>query len=30
LGLPTSVEEFLAIEQAALEGDFGRAKGSGI
>ena len=30
LGLPTSVEEFLAIEQAALESDFGRAKGSGI
>lgn len=30
LGLPTSVEEFLAIEQAALETDFGRAKGSGV
>ncbi len=30
LGLPTSVEEFLAIEAAALESDFGRAKGSGI
>jgi hypothetical protein len=30
LGLPTSVEEFLAIEAAALEGDFGRAKGSGV
>lgn len=30
VGLPTSVEEFLAIEQAALEGATGRAKGSGI
>lgn len=30
LGLPTSVEEFLAIEEAAVDGDFGRAKGSGI
>jgi hypothetical protein len=30
LGLPTSVEEFLAIEQAALDTDLGRAKGSGI
>jgi hypothetical protein len=30
LGLPISVEEFLAIEAEALAGDFGRAKGSGI
>ena len=30
LGLPTSVVEFLAIEQAALDTDLGRAKGSGI
>jgi hypothetical protein len=30
VGLPTSIEEFLAIEQAALEGATGRAKGSGI
>jgi hypothetical protein len=28
--LPTSIEEFLAIEEAALEGSAGRAKGSGI
>lgn len=29
-GIPTSVEEFLAAEEAALIGDSGRAKGSGI
>lgn len=30
LGLPTSVEAFLQIEDAALAGTVGRAKGSGI
>jgi hypothetical protein len=30
LGLPTSVEEFLAIEDAALHSTLGHAKGSGI
>lgn len=30
IGLPTTVEEFLEIEAAALESEFGRVKGSGI
>jgi hypothetical protein len=30
IGLPTSVEEFLSIEAAALDSAYGRAKGSGI
>ncbi len=30
IGLPTSVEEFLSIEQAALTGGLARRKGSGI
>jgi hypothetical protein len=30
IGLPTTVKEFLSIEEAALESEEGRAKGSGI
>ena len=30
IGLPTTVKEFLSIEEAALESEKGRAKGSGI